>query len=337
LEDPAVISAFATQLQNQEVLRLLTVHTFVDTLATSDKLWNEFKDSLLWSLHRKTVPLLSGSAQILRVEDKERELLAEEIQSLLPGRTNQEELRAHFANLPARYFQIHSAAQILRDMVLVHRFLHRQVDEDTNGLEPVTDWHNEPDRGYTLAKICTWDRPGLFSNLAGSFSAAGLNILTAQVFTRADNIVLDTFSVVDAATGKLVNREERDKFEALLLKVFTGAEVDLRALIARQKSARPLFQSYEGDRLPTAIRFDNETSGLRTAMEVETEDRLGLLYAISQSLADLNLDIYGAKIVTEKGAAIDTFYLSERNGDKILDLGRQSFIERKIRGAINLL
>ena len=113
--------------------------------------------------------------------------------------------------------------------------------------------------------------------------------------------------------------------------------MDLRALIARQKSARPLFQSYAGDRIPTNIRFDNETSADRTAMEVETEDRLGLLYVISQSLAELNLNIYAAKIVTEKGAAIDTFYLSEKGGAKITDTGRQSFIERKSRGAINNL
>ena len=337
LEDPEVIRAFVNQMQNLEVLRLLTLHTFVDSEGTSDKLWNDFKNSLLWTLHRKALPLLAGGAESRRAGAKERELLADEIHDLTKGRINQEELQAHFAALPQRYFQIHSADEIHRDMVLVHRFLHLQLDLDGNALEPVTDWHNEPDRGYTMAKICTWDRTGLFSNLAGSFSAAGLNILTAQVFTRADEIVLDTFSVVDATTGKLVNREEREKFETILIKVLTGAEVDLRALIGRQKSARPLFQSYAGDRIPTSIRFDNETSADRTAMEVETEDRLGLLYVISQSLAELDLNIYAAKIVTEKGAAIDTFYLSEKGGAKITDTGRQSFIERKIRGAINNL
>ena len=338
LEDPAVIRACADQLQNVEVLRLLTIHTFVDSVGTSDKLWNDFKDTLLWTLHRKALPLLTGGTEVIRAADKERELLVEEIQELAKGRSNPEELQAHFAALPPRYFQIHSAAEIHRDVVLVHRFLHLQLDLDGNELEPVTDWHNEPDRGYTMAKICTWDRTGLFSHLAGSFSAAGLNILTVQVFTRADTIVLDTFSVVDAATGKLVNREEREKFEQILLKVLTGQKVDLHALIAKQKSARPLYQGYEGDRIPTTIRFDNAAPGERTVMEVETEDRVGLLYAIAECLAELKVDIAAAKIVTEKGAAIDTFYLSEGEAhEKILDAGRQAFIERKLRGAINRL
>ena len=51
----------------------------------------------------------------------------------------------------------------------------------------------------------------------------------------------------------------------------------------------------------------------------------------------VNLNITAAKIVTEKGAAIDTFYVSEQDGRKILDGGRQEFIERKIRDAINRL
>ena len=337
LEDASVIRAFASQVQNVETLSLLTLHTFADSLATSDKLWNDFKDLLLWTLHRKTLSVLTGHTEFLLAEEKQRELLAEEVNRSLPGRISEEELHAHFGTLPGRYFQIHSAPEVMRDLVLTHRFFHLQIAEESNALEPIIDWHNEPDRGYTVAKICTWDRTGLFSNITGSFSAAGLNILTAQIFTRSDAIVLDTFYVVDAKTGKLANREEREKFENILIKVLTGAEVDFRALIAKQATGRLPYQSYEGDRIQTQIRFENETSESRTAIEVETEDRLGLLHAIAQALAELELNISAAKIVTEKGAAIDTFYVNEHDGAKIYDPGRQSFIERKIRSSITNL
>ncbi|MDB6021611.1 MAG: glnD [Pedosphaera sp.] len=337
LEDPTVIRNFANQIQSAETLSLLTLHTFADSLATSDKLWNDFKDSLLWTLHRKAMPLLTGGKEFIMAEEKQRELLAEEIGRSLPGRVSEEELHAHFGSLPPRYFQIHNAPEITRDLVLTHRFLHLQLAEDKHALEPVIDWHNEPDRGYTVVKICTWDRAGLFNSISGSLSAAGLNILSAQIFTRSDGIVLDTYFVTDAQTGKLANREEREKFETLLIKLLTGDEVDFGALLARKRGNRPPYQSYEGDRMPTNIHFDNETSESRTAVEVETEDRLGLLYTISLALADLGLNITAAKIVTEKGAAIDTFYVCEQDGRKILDAGRQEFIARKIRDAINKL
>ncbi len=337
LGDRAVIRSFAGQVQNSETLVLLTLHTFADSMATSDSLWNDFKDSLLWTLHRKTLELLAGGPEFLRAEEVQRELLAEEVNRTFPGRLNEEELRAHFAAMPARYFQIHSAAEITRDLVLTHRFLHLQLAEEEHALEPVINWHNEPDRGYTALKICTWDRSGLFNKITGSLAAAGLNILSAQIFTRSDAIVLDTFYVIDARTGRQANREERATFEELLVKVLTGEGIDLGALIARQKMARPLYQSYEGGRMPTRIHFDNEASESRTVMEVETEDRLGLLHAISKGLAELGLNISAAKIVTEKGAAIDTFYINETMGEKILEDGRQQFIERKIRDAINRL
>lgn len=337
LSDPTVISGFAKQVQNAETLSMLTLHTFADSMATSDKLWNDFKDSLLWSLYRKTISLLTGGTEFLRAEEMQRGLLEEEIGRALPGRVSHEELHAHFGTLPPRYFQIHNTQEIMRDLAVVHRFLHLQLAEERDPLEPIVDWHNEPDRGYTVVKVCTWDRDGLFNSITGCLSAAGLNILSAQIFTRSDAIVLDSFFVTDARTGTLANREERDHFESLLMKVLTGDAVDVAALLARQKGNRPPYQSYEGDRIPTQIRFDNETAESRTAIEVETEDRIGLLYTISLALAELNLSISAAKIVTEKGAAIDTFYVTEKDGEKIEDPGRQEFITRKIREAINRL
>ena len=58
---------------------------------------------------------------------------------------------------------------------------------------------------------------------------------------------------------------------------------------------------------------------------------------ISQTLAKLAVDIVSARIVTERGAAIDSFYVCELNGGKIVSPERQVAIERRLREAIHRL
>jgi len=336
LDDPTVIRIFSRQMQTPETLNLLTLLTFADSQGTSDKLWNGFKDALLWQLHSRAMVLLTGGTEFLRASEKQREQLLQQVRELASEPISNEELHAHFATLPVRYFEIHTAQQILDDLELVHRFMHRLIREKDRSLSPVTAWLDESDRGYNTVKICTWDRAGLFGKIAGSLSATGLNILGAQIFTRSDGIALDTFFVNDARTGNLAASEQHDKFAALLEKVLNGEEVDLPALIARQVT-KSAYQAYAGERIGTEISFDNEGSESRTLIEIVTEDRLGLLYAISKTFAELAVDIVRARIVTERGAAIDSFYVRELDGGKIVSIERQKLIESKVREAINRL
>jgi [protein-PII] uridylyltransferase len=337
LDDAAVIKMFARQIQTPENLNLLTLLTFADSQGTSDKLWNGFKDSLLWQLYSRTMSRLSGGTEFRRAEEDQREALKKEVRKLASRQIGDNEVEAHFATLQPRYFEIHTAQEILDDLELAHRFMHRLVFEKDRALSPVTAWLDEPNRGYNLVKICTWDRAGLFSKIAGSLSAAGLNILSAQIFTRADGVALDEFFVNDARTGNLATHEQHDKFAGLLEKILLGQAVDLRTLIKKQILSRTFYKPYAGERMETQISFDNEISESRTLIEIETEDRLGLLYSISQTFAELAVDIAGARIVTERGAAIDSFYVRELGGRKIESPTRRLLIEDKLRQAITAL
>jgi [protein-PII] uridylyltransferase len=334
LEDPDIIGNFVTQIQTRENVMMLTLMTYVDSLGTSDQLWNSFKDSLLWTLFSRSMNHFSGATELKKAEARQLELLKEEVAGMLPSTFSPEEISAHFEHLPQRYFQIHSARQIVADITLAHRFMHLQLDEEDKALEPIVVWHNEPDRGYTSVHICTWDRAGLFAKIAGSLAAAGLNILSAQIFTRADGIILDTFFVNDAHGAALAKKEA---FEKILNQALTTGHVDFPALIAKRRGPNRIYQSLEGDRLKTVIGFDNETSSRNTILDIETEDRVGLLYYLSRTLADLGLDIALAKILTEKGAAVDTFYITTWDKQKITSEEHQRYIEHRLQEAISAL
>ena len=110
---------FALKVVGQvETLAILTLHTVADSLGTSDKLWNGFKDTLLLTLHRKAQSLLGGTSEEPAGTEKVRETLIAEVRRLMPGSFSEDELQAHFANLPARYFEVHSVRQIFTDLTL---------------------------------------------------------------------------------------------------------------------------------------------------------------------------------------------------------------------------
>ena len=337
LDDATVIRNVARQIGSPEKLNLLALLTFADSQGTSDKLWSGFKDSLLWQLHSRSMTLLTGGTEFLRASEQARAEVRDLVRELTPRRISDEELDAHFSHLPQRYFEIYSPAQIQDDVELSHRFMHRLILEGQRALAPVTAWIDERDRGYSLVKVCTWDRAGLFGKIAGALSAAGLNILGAQIFTRTDGIALDTFFVNEARTGNLAERTQREKFADLLEKVLTGKPVDFQTLIAQQTAARSSYSAYLGERMETQIHFDNDASEDRTLIEIETEDRLGLLHTISQTFAELHLDIAAARIVTERGAAIDSFYVSDIVSGKITAPKRLEVIAARLRTAIGQL
>jgi [protein-PII] uridylyltransferase len=334
LDDQTVIKQFAAQIQSQENLAMLTLHTFADSMGTSDQLWNSFKDTLLWTLFHKTRHVLSGGTDFIRAEARQRELMAEHIKKDMPRDFDEEEVDAHFSNLPPRYFQIHTEEEVLADISLIHEFMKLQLSEREEALAPVVSWKDEPDRGYTMVTVCTWDRAGLFTNITGCLTAAGLNILGAEIITRTDGIILDTFYVTDAKSGHLARKEERERFEQLLHRVLTGDEIDFTGLIRKQKVIAPLYVPIGGERIPVGVDFDNNTSKSHTIIDIEAEDRVGLLYAVTQKLAELNLDVSVAKIGTEKGAAMDTLYVRELDGKKITDPDRLREICRELRAAI---
>jgi len=337
LEDHAVILAFAKQVQSREALMMLTLLTYADAKGTSEELWNSFKDSLLWTLFSRTMDFFAGTPELNQAEARQLELLKEQVAGALPPTFSREEIAAHFENLPARYFQIHSVREIAADISLAHRFMHLQMGTADVALEPVVRWHDEPDRGCTSVHVCTWDRAGLFAKIAGSLAAAGLNILSAQIFSRADGIILDTFFAHDAQGGAQASREEKEACEKILNQALSLEPPDLQAQIARRKRVNRIYQSVGGERIPTVIRLDNDISSAWTVLEISAEDRVGLLYAISRTLADLGLDISLAKIFTEKGGALDTFYVTTWDKKKIDDPDQQIFIEKRLRTAIEAL
>jgi [protein-PII] uridylyltransferase len=65
------------------------------------------------------------------------------------------------------------------------------------------------------------------------------------------------------------------------------------------------------------IKINNEDSDFYTIVEVTGEDRIGILYEITQALTDHGCDIHFARISTLGNRIVDVFYVQDTWGEKI--------------------
>src|SRR5947208_1021483 len=168
-----------------------------------------------------------------------------------------------------------------------------------------------PDQGHTVLTLCGWDRQQLLSKIAGSISLVPLNILSADIYTRSDHVALDVFRVSDLRGGAVVNEREMALVESTLRKALEPDGTDLNPLLAqaRKKGRRSPVADLE---FPSRVSIDNQADPYFTLLEIQTPDRIGLLHDLLQCFSRNEIDIALSRISTESGAAIDTFYVTDR-------------------------
>jgi [protein-PII] uridylyltransferase len=67
------------------------------------------------------------------------------------------------------------------------------------------------------------------------------------------------------------------------------------------------------------VKINNQDSDFYTIVEIVGEDRLGILYDITQALTDHGCDIHFARISTLGNRIVDVFYVQDDWGEKIVE------------------
>ncbi|MFM9090927.1 MAG: [protein-PII] uridylyltransferase, partial [Verrucomicrobiota bacterium] len=325
VDDPGTAAAFAELVGDAERLRHLYVHTFCDARGTAADLWNSYKDTLHTSLFRATLDRLKlgqeADAALLRKKTMTQQQL---ITQTIPG-ISADEITAHFGLLPDRYFVHTDAAEIALHLQMVNRLLRSITTADSVGsLRPVIEWKDDLNRSLTVVNVVTWDRAGLFYKLAGAFSVAGLNILGAKVISRTDHIAIDTFYVVEPGLGPVQSAPAQEKFARIIEEALMTNRDLLPDILAqaRKIAATRYRQVSSGETLPSSfpptVDVYHELSMQRTIVEVQARDQIGLLYRLAKAISDHGFDITFARIGTERGVAIDTFYIEGANHEPVV-------------------
>jgi len=327
LEDSATIAEFASVINNQTNLDSLMLLTLVDGQGLGEETWSDWKESLVWQLYRNTSRFLEDGISFFREREIAiKELLAEVTKKM--ARDFSDEIEAHFHSMPARYFQTTALQDIVNHIRLFRAFMEMREESTELALAPAIRWVQRPERGHTELLVVSWDRKHLLAKIAGAISLSNLNILSADIYTRSDNLVLDIFRVCDIKHQAVTDEKDFNAVEKNLRLSLVEEEYDFTPLLEKQLRKRNSRLVQEHD-FPTRINIDNRAHPIYTLVDIQTPDRLGLLYNLMRALGALEMDIALSRITTEKGAAIDTFYITDR-GQKIRSEEGMNSIKRAL-------
>ena len=332
LDDPATVMEFGRIVKHQRNLNKLMLLTLADGQGASPEAWSDWKESLVWELFHETSRYLADQKSYYDQTKIERESLQSAVSENLPP-DYADEIEAHFEFMPDHYFRATDVPEIIEHLKLFRSFLENVSDSGESPLAAAIKWKIMPEQGHSVVTFCTWERERLLAKVAGSFSVVPLNILSADVFPRGDNVVLSIFRVCDTKARPVTHRRDFELVEQTLRRALEDESFDFLPLI--EKAKRQSRRLAPGIEFPTRIAIDNKTHPTYTLIEIQAPDRIGLLYDVLSCLDRENILIPLSRINTQAGAAIDTLYVVDGSTHaKITDSNRIQMIQQHLKSTI---
>lgn len=321
LSDEKPVVKCGAIIEDPERLDMLYLLTIADSKATGPSAWNTWRTSLLRELYGKVRRILTGrdwqtdvGERIKYTQEKCLDLLSKKG----PGVSNARKLTSWFETLSHRYILSQRPEDIID-----HYLMEQSLSEEHS----VVVKTGQEERDIWQVTVATYDRPGLFAIITGVLWCCGVNILSADIFTRSSGIALDVIRVNEIPDPLNID-ELWKRFESDLEKSIKDRS-HLDRLISNRMEAYQIRKTIPPVR-PDRVVIDEESSDFYTIVEVYTWDRPGILYAISDELFRLQLSIQLAKITTPGAQVADVFYVNNLDGSKVLNPERHEEIRTRI-------
>ncbi len=323
--DEALIVKFAVDVGSPEVLQMLFVLTACDTAAVGPGTLNAWKTEVLADLYRRTRERLTSDtpdeAAQAALTERRRQVREE-----LKADANDPWYGKHVEGLPRGYLTGNTPAQIVDDLRKLRKLGRRESLAQARYL---------PERNAVEYWIGTYEdvAPGVFHRLAGTLSAQGLQILSAEINTLYDGLIIDRFWVQDPDYAGDPPTTRREEVCNALTKSLSNPQV-YRPTFRRVWQSDVRRRAAELSTMPTRVLLDNSTSERYTVIDIFTADRRGLLYAVARTLFDMELSVSFAKIGTYLDQVVDVFYIVDRKGKKIESTAKRNEIRTGLLVAI---
>jgi [protein-PII] uridylyltransferase len=155
---------------------------------------------------------------------------------------------------------------------------------------------------------------------------SGLNILGAKVISRSDHIAIDTFYVVEPGRGVVQSQAAMETFARTVEEALIQNKDLYPGIVAQAQKISGSRYTTENNTLhtsfPPTVEVYHELAMMRTIVDIQAHDQIGLLYRLAKTIFDHGFDITFARINTERGVALDTFYIESANHEATEDTAR---------------
>ena len=311
LNDTAFIKRCAETIGNLERLAMLYLLSVADSKATGPSAWSDWKATLMRDMYLKVDAYLAhmGDAEDMpAIVDRQFEEGVEWLRDQVAGLVSSETgLRMNVRDLSADYLNSFTPGTVVEHLK-IHRDYYRVIRQKslTVAEESIDHWS---------ILVMSRDNPGLLAKICGVMALNNLTVVNAQIFTWADDTVVD---VIDVRASDGLPFEERDwpKLNEDLDKAVSHRLGLSYRLYEKLKNSYSHKRDLTGSQDHRVV-LDNDGSDDFTIIEVHAADLPGQLYRITQTLADFGINIHKAFIATEVGQLIDVFYVLDRNGRRI--------------------
>ncbi|WP_024851168.1 [protein-PII] uridylyltransferase [Hydrogenovibrio kuenenii] len=295
LSDPQVITQFAKTVDNQERLDYLYLLTLADVLATSQDVWNDWKNQLFLQLYHRTTQALDNSSALPRDKTKQAILNKERARELLKKReihtSDYQEFWAAFDK--TELFNQQTTAEISR---ITKQLYNADKQNILINLEGKTQ------RGATELILYMPDRNYLFAQITNIIDKLGLNIVEAKIYSGSNGQTLVIIYLLDRENNCIDDKEK-------LYQITETLHYELSLSSPSPQSQQPQPRRIRVFETPTEIKF-NEVSDQFTELTIHTKDIPGLLARIGLAFKQCEIRVHGARINTVGEKAEDVFLIS---------------------------
>ena len=302
ITDPETLQGFCEIVGTQTRLDYLYLMTVADIAATSPKLWNNWKGSLLWELYTLTSRALAeGSSNLFDREHHIQQSRTEVRECLLKQGVEPGSIETLWASLPQNVFLSYSNDQLEWTAAKVLK-----LAPDCPVLVTIREVR---ERGISELLVHSPDYDGLFAAVTTVIDEIGFDVLSARIGTTTSGKSFDLFQLMDR-NGKSLNEVDCERLKTRLRKVLADASLPKSMVRKLPRRLRPFSSAPE-------IHFSAAQGGEKTLMDIVCLDRPGLLSDISTALVECGIRVHDAKITTMGERVEDAFILSDKQNEPL--------------------